>query len=700
MANISYIRLLQAVELFSKEHLQVKRFASDFPAQMPNFGTESEKYPILFVSPGINIFDANVNTFTIDIYCFDIIQKDRSNINTILSDTNLILSDLHRWLLDGDIFGIDIREQVTTLPIDNALLDYAAGWKMTATFDIDTYTICEIPFVNEPVILMEINDVIYSNYITEAPIDGVTYGRKDANWVSISAISGATGATGATGPEGPKGATGNNGTNGATGATGANGTNGVSISYYKYNAKTNSQTAPPANHQIIWNNATQISSTILYIDHLTRDNIDIDIFLALIKTGDNLIIQDDNNSNNYQKWTVSGTPTIIPNDYISVPVTYVEGGYSFSNGHDIILAPLSIGIQGPVGPTGSVGLGYAGLFTTTTSLSVGTGTRILSNLSLSSTQTAYAVGTRIRVTYSAASTIFMEGLITSFSGNTLTFQSDYFNGGTTWTGWVVSLAGEVGSQGIQGIQGPQGATGSTSQDERLGNYVMAVDLFTSPPASGADFNFTGVLSGTLRGAPSTAAHPGVMTVRNNSVAFGGCIITTLAASAAVTLHSLMFVGAGWKYEAIIHPMYVNPGLGFTATVKCGFYDGPSGAATDPVNGVYIEMTGTTAGMTFVGRTSAASVRSQTATSYSLAYGTTPTLNYVNWHRLVVTCTTANLITYEIYNNSNTLVWTDTLATNIPTTGLLGVFLAGSTNNTLYDIIHIDLLQITVPTLSR
>ena len=142
---------------------------------------------------------------------------------------------------------------------------------------------------------------------------------------------------------------------GATGPTGPAGADGVSISYYKYNARTNTQTAPPANHQIIWNNATQINSTILYIDHLTRDNIDIDVFLALITTGDNLIIQDDNNSNNYQKWLVSGTTTITPNDYISVPVTYVAGGYTFSNGQDIILAPLSIGIQGPQGPQGATG---------------------------------------------------------------------------------------------------------------------------------------------------------------------------------------------------------------------------------------------------------------------------------------------------------------------------------------------------------
>ena len=215
MANISYIRLLQAVELFSSEHMQVKRFASDFPAQMPNFGTENEKYPILFVSPNTNIFDENVNIFTIDIYCFDIIQKDRSNINTILSDTNLILSDLHRWLLDGEIFGIDINTQVTTTPIDNALLDYAAGWRMTATFEVDTYGVCEIPFVNEPVILMEVNDVIYTTSLTcETLADCDTF--TDAIDNLQTQIDNIVGATGPTGPAGPAGATGPQGATGTS----------------------------------------------------------------------------------------------------------------------------------------------------------------------------------------------------------------------------------------------------------------------------------------------------------------------------------------------------------------------------------------------------------------------------------------------------------------------------------------------------
>jgi hypothetical protein len=134
-------------------------------------------------------------------------------------------------------------------------------------------------------------------------------------------------------------------------------------------------------------------------------------------------------------------------------------------------------------------------------------------------------------------------------------------------------------------------------------------------------------------------------------------------------------------------------------MRVGFYDGAASAA-DATNGAYIEMIGNASGMTFYGKTATASVRSQTASSYTLAYGSVASLNNINWHRLVVICTSASLITFEIYNNSGTLVWTDTLATNIPATGLLGILIATSTNTSLYDMVTIDFLQMTIPTITR
>lgn len=167
MINISYIRLLNAFEAFANAHMQIKRFASDFPEQLPNFATEKEKYPVLFVSPTNSIFDENANKLVVTVYCFDIIEKDRSNINTILSDTNQIINDVYRWFKDGDIEGIDvITDAPLATPINNALLDYAAGWQMTITFDVGTYGICEIPFNDSPVVITEVCDIVYSQYLT------------------------------------------------------------------------------------------------------------------------------------------------------------------------------------------------------------------------------------------------------------------------------------------------------------------------------------------------------------------------------------------------------------------------------------------------------------------------------------------------------------------------------------------------------
>jgi hypothetical protein len=109
---------------------------------------------------------------------------------------------------------------------------------------------------------------------------------------------------------------------------------------------------------LLWNNATQISATQININHLNDDGVDIDIFLALIKTSDVIFVQDKNNSGNYQKWTVSATPTMQV-DYIEIPVTLSTsagtGTTNFSNNHPIIVAIISTGIVGPTGATGPIG---------------------------------------------------------------------------------------------------------------------------------------------------------------------------------------------------------------------------------------------------------------------------------------------------------------------------------------------------------
>ncbi len=92
----SYQGLLNKLETFFNNHLQVKKFGGEFREQMPNFSTLDERYPLVYVVPTSETSGMNTNVFTLDIYCVDIIQKDRANINTILSDCQLILNDLYQ----------------------------------------------------------------------------------------------------------------------------------------------------------------------------------------------------------------------------------------------------------------------------------------------------------------------------------------------------------------------------------------------------------------------------------------------------------------------------------------------------------------------------------------------------------------------------------------------------------------------------
>ena len=163
-------------------------------------------------------------------------------------------------------------------------------------------------------------------------------------------------------------------TGGATGATGPQGQPGQSSNYYNYKVHTSSLTPPTTNGEIRYNNATQTSSTTLYVDHLDSNGDDIDVFLSLLKQNDTLIIQDANNSNNYQTWKITSAPTVILNDYVTIPVTGITsagtGTSGFSNNHQVLFivfsSPIATayvesfnGLTGAIGLTNGNGIGLS-----------------------------------------------------------------------------------------------------------------------------------------------------------------------------------------------------------------------------------------------------------------------------------------------------------------------------------------------------
>jgi hypothetical protein len=142
---MTLFEVIKRLETFCNSHLQVQKFGADFLEQLPNFATQDEKYPIVFVNiPNSATVGENLNTYSLDIYCLDIIQKDRDNIITILSDTQLILNYIYLDLQTGTDWTIDVTGASMT-PLNNDLLDYAAGFVMTLDIEVETYCVTDLP---------------------------------------------------------------------------------------------------------------------------------------------------------------------------------------------------------------------------------------------------------------------------------------------------------------------------------------------------------------------------------------------------------------------------------------------------------------------------------------------------------------------------------------------------------------------------
>ena len=174
--------------------------------------------------------------------------------------------------------------------------------------------------------------------------------------IGATGPQGPTGNTGATGPQGPTGATGatgptgSQGTQGPTGPQGPQGPTGGSMNLLKYTFST-STTPPPAKGDVVFNSATQSAATLISVDHTTGDNNDATIALGNVVAGDLIIIQNQGDSTQIQRFTATGA-AVNQGAYTQFAATWLSGNNPLANN-----APIFLGLErpGPVGPTGPQG---------------------------------------------------------------------------------------------------------------------------------------------------------------------------------------------------------------------------------------------------------------------------------------------------------------------------------------------------------
>jgi len=140
--------------------------------------------------------------------------------------------------------------------------------------------------------------------------------------------------------------------------------------------------------------------------------------------------------------------------------------------------PLTPGVIVTTSQLTQIGIGYYGL-TSTSSVAIGTGTKTFTT-NLNSTNTAFTVGSRVRVAYPPDPTYFMEGNITAFSGTTLTINADVVGGSGTLANWSFT---SVGSAGVTSFSAD--ATGLTPSTATTGAVTLGGTLNVSNGGTGA-----------------------------------------------------------------------------------------------------------------------------------------------------------------------------------------------------------------------
>lgn len=105
------------------------------------------------------------------------------------------------------------------------------------------------------------------------------------------------------------------------------------------------------------------------------------------------------------------------------------------------------GVVGATGPTGATGPGYAA--TSTTSLAIGTGTKVFTTQG----GLAYSTGARVRAASTVSPSNYMEGVVTTYGGTSLTVSMDSTAGSGTYASWAINLAGDIGATGPTGPTG-------------------------------------------------------------------------------------------------------------------------------------------------------------------------------------------------------------------------------------------------------
>lgn len=220
------------------------------------------------------------------------------------------------------------------------------------------------------------------------------------------------------------------------------------------------------------------------------------------------------------------------------------------------IAPETPGVIYTLTSLPQMGIGYYNQ-TSTTSTLIATGSKVFT-VSTNATSSAFTVGTRVRVAYTTTPANFMEGVITAFSGTSMTVNVDTTGGSGTFALWTVSVAGQNGLSAL--TVGTSTVSGGTSGYIIYNNAGVVGNLATTGTAGSVVLS----ISPTLTGTPAIAAATATSLAATGAVSGASILATNGIILNNNTITASTTIAAGTNGMSV-GPMTLASGVTVTVT---------------------------------------------------------------------------------------------------------------------------------------
>ena len=129
MAALSYNQLFNTFETIANNHAMIQRFGKGQIYDIETFIGNNSLYPVMWVAPVSVTIDDQILTYTLNLLIFDLLQKDKSNENDVLSDTLRTMVDVCKELRFNYV-DLEISGPFEATPFTEEFSDFVTGHRI------------------------------------------------------------------------------------------------------------------------------------------------------------------------------------------------------------------------------------------------------------------------------------------------------------------------------------------------------------------------------------------------------------------------------------------------------------------------------------------------------------------------------------------------------------------------------------------